>query len=48
MMGALLVVILLRFVLGMRHATDTNPVVTIATIVSRERTMLRAMAIDAV
>jgi high-affinity nickel-transport protein len=39
----LLSILLLGFFLGMRHATDADHVVAVATIVSRERT-LRAAA----
>ena len=44
-MTALLAIVLLGFVLGMRHATDPDHVVAVTTIVSRERTMLHATLI---
>jgi ABC-type nickel/cobalt efflux system permease component RcnA len=46
-MTALFAIILLGFVLGMRHATDPDHVVAVTTIVSRERTMLHATLIGA-
>jgi len=46
-MTALLAIMLLGFVLGMRHATDPDHVVAVTTIVSRERTMLHAAVIGA-
>src|ERR1700681_200487 len=46
-MTALLAIMLLGFVLGMRHATDPDHVVAVTTIVSRERTMLHAASIGA-
>jgi ABC-type nickel/cobalt efflux system permease component RcnA len=46
-MPALLAIILLGFILGMRHATDPDHVVAVTTIVSRERTMLHAILIGA-
>jgi high-affinity nickel-transport protein len=46
-MTALLAIMLLGFVLGMRHATDPDHVVAVTTIVSRERTMLHATLIGA-
>jgi len=42
MMAALLSVALLGFLLGMRHATDPDHVVAITTIVSQQRSLLRA------
>ena len=42
MMAALLSVTLLGFLLGMRHATDPDHVVAITTIVSQQRSLLRA------
>jgi len=44
-MTALFAIVLLGFVLGMRHATDPDHVVAVTTIVSRERTMLHAALI---
>src|SRR5215468_1199205 len=41
-MTALFAIVVLGFVLGMRHATDPDHVVAVTTIVSRERTMLHA------
>jgi hypothetical protein len=41
-------VVALGFLLGMRHATDADHVVAVATIVSRERTMWGAAQIGAV
>jgi hypothetical protein len=46
-MTALLAIMLLGFVLGMRHATDPDHVVAVTTIVSRERTILHAALIGA-
>lgn len=46
-MTALLAIVLLGFVLGMRHATDPDHVVAVTTIVSRERTMVHAALIGA-
>jgi hypothetical protein len=40
-------IILLGFLLGMRHATDPDHVVAVTTIVSRERTLLHAALIGA-
>jgi hypothetical protein len=42
MIAALLSVSLLGFLLGMRHATDPDHVVAITTIVSQQRSLLRA------
>ena len=42
-----LAIIVLGFLLGMRHATDPDHVVAVTTIVSRERTMLHASLIGA-
>ena len=42
MIGALLSVTLLGFLLGMRHATDPDHVVAVTTIVSQQRSLLRA------
>ena len=39
--------LLLGFFLGVRHATDTDHIVAIATIVSRQRTMHDSMQIGA-
>src|SRR5262245_13765829 len=39
--------LVLGFVLGMRHATDADHIVAVATIVSRQRTMRGAMLIGA-
>lgn len=44
-MTAILAIIVLGFVLGMRHATDPDHVIAVTTIVSRERTMLHAALI---
>lgn len=46
-MVPLVVIILLGFSLGMRHATDPDHVIAVTTIVSRERTMLHAIVIGA-
>jgi high-affinity nickel-transport protein len=46
-MTALFAIMLLGFFLGMRHATDSDHVVAVTTIVSRERTMLHANLIGA-
>jgi hypothetical protein len=46
-MTALFAVMLLGFVLGMRHATDPDHVVAVTTIVSRDPTMLHATRIGA-
>ena len=46
-MTALFAIMVLGFVLGMRHATDPDHVVAVTTIVSRERTMLHAALIGA-
>ncbi len=46
-MSALLSVILLGFFLGMRHATDSDHVVAVTTIVSRQRTLRAAVLIGA-
>jgi hypothetical protein len=46
-MTALFAIMLLGFLLGMRHATDPDHVVAVTTIVSRERTMLHATMIGA-
>ena len=40
-------VLLLGFLLGMRHATDADHVVAVATVVSRERTLRGALPIGA-
>lgn len=42
MLPALLSVLLLGFVLGMRHATDPDHVVAVTTIVSQQRSLARA------
>ena len=42
MLPALLSVLLLGFLLGMRHATDPDHVVAVTTIVSQQRSLLRA------
>ena len=42
MLPALLSVIVLGFLLGMRHATDPDHVVAVTTIVSQQRSLLRA------
>ncbi len=42
MLSALLGVILLGFLLGMRHATDPDHVVAVTTIVSQQRSLARA------
>jgi high-affinity nickel permease len=47
-MAALLAIVLLGFVLGMRHATDPDHVVAVSTIVSKERTILQAVIVGAV
>jgi high-affinity nickel permease len=44
----LLSILLLGFFLGMRHATDPDHVVAVATIVSRERTLRAAVPIGAI
>jgi len=44
---ALLSVILLGFLLGMRHATDPDHVVAVTTIVSQQRSLVRAARIGA-
>lgn len=41
-MGSGLVIIALGFVLGMRHATDPDHVIAVSTIVSRERSIVKA------
>jgi hypothetical protein len=46
-MTALFAIVLLGFILGMRHATDPDHVVAVTTIVSRERTLLHATLIGA-
>jgi len=46
-MVTLLAIVLLGFVLGMRHATDPDHVVAVAAIVSREKTILHATIIGA-
>jgi high-affinity nickel permease len=46
-MLTLLSITMLGFFLGMRHATDPDHVVAVTTIVSRERTVIHAMAIGA-
>jgi len=48
MMASLLAVLLLGFVLGMRHATDTDHVVAVTTIVSEQRSIRAAGLIGAV
>lgn len=45
MLTALLGVLLLGFLLGMRHATDPDHVVAVMTIVSRQRSLARAARI---
>lgn len=45
MLTALLSVILLGFLLGMRHATDPDHVVAVTTIVSQQRSLARAARI---
>ena len=47
MLSLLAVTLLASFLLGMRHATDPDPVVAVATIVSRERAAARAAGIGA-
>lgn len=47
-MTALLAILSLGFVLGMRHATDPDHVVAVTTIVSTQRSMKRAALIGAV
>ncbi len=47
MLTALLSVILLGFLLGMRHATDPDHVVAVTTIVSQQRSLARAARIGA-
>ena len=42
MMSALLAVLALGFLLGMRHATDADHVVAVTTIVTQQRSLLRA------
>ena len=42
MLAALLTVLLLGFLLGMRHATDPDHVVAVTTIVSQQRSLARA------
>src|ERR1700687_2079583 len=46
-MTAPFAILLLGFFLGVRHATDPDPVVAVTTIVNRERTMLHAALIGA-
>ena len=46
-MSALLSVVLLGFFLGMRHATDSDHVIAVTTIVSRQRTLGAAVLIGA-
>ena len=46
-MSALVSVILLGFFLGMRHATDSDHVVAVTTIVSRQRTLRGAVMVGA-
>ena len=46
-MSALVSVILLGFFLGMRHATDADHVIAVTTIVSRQRSLVSAMAVGA-
>ena len=46
-MTNLLALLMLGFVLGIRHATDPDHVIAVTTIVSRERTPLAATAIGA-
>src|SRR5579863_7172499 len=46
-MATVFAVMLLGFVLGMRHATDPDHVVAVTTIVSREGTVLHASLIGA-
>jgi high-affinity nickel-transport protein len=47
-MVSLLSILLLGFFLGMRHATDPDHVVAVATVVSRERTLRAAAPIGAI
>jgi hypothetical protein len=42
MMGALMAVLTLGFLLGMRHATDADHVVAVTTIVTQQRSLARA------
>src|SRR5579871_3414783 len=42
MTSAPILILALGFVLGMRHATDPDHVIAVSTIVSRERSILRA------
>src|SRR5690242_16226337 len=44
-MIALLTIVLVGFILGMRHATDPDHVIAVTTIVSRQRSMLHASLI---
>src|SRR5690348_9061146 len=44
---SLLAILVLGFALGMRHATDADHVVAVSTIVSRERSLPRALGIGA-
>ena len=37
-----LVILLIGFLLGMRHATDPDHIIAVSTIVSRERSILKA------
>jgi len=46
-MSALLSVVFLGFFLGMRHATDADHVIAVTTIVSRQRTVRRAILVGA-
>lgn len=46
-MTALLPILLLGFLLGMRHATDPDHVVAVSTIVSRQSSLMRASIIGA-
>jgi len=44
-MATLLSIVFLGFFLGMRHATDADHVIAVATIVSRQRTIRSAALI---
>src|SRR5215813_14203697 len=46
-MDSILAIVALGFVLGMRHATDPDHVIAVSTIVSRERSIVKAGLIGA-
>src|SRR3982751_6906697 len=47
MLTALVSVLALGFILGMRHATDPDHVVAVTTIVSQQRSVVRAAGVGA-